>query len=232
MATGIGSPNAATLAADLAAYAPTPVSLDHTTLTVSPAGPRSMVFGQKLTFSGVVRGTDGPLSHAKVFLQLEDQTGVREWVRFTNGSGHWLVTLSTSIDRRAHWHVVYLGTRTQAPAVKDGYPIYVIPPLTVTATLPLLHGAYQAHAGKAFTLSGHTMRALAGRAVVAEYRPASSQTWIRVGSASVTSSGDYHRLFSFPHTGTYVVRWIYQGGTTGEWLSASSSGRVFAVHAS
>jgi hypothetical protein len=232
MATGLGSPDAMALATALAGYSPAPVSLDHTTLTASPGGPRTLHFGQRLTFSGAVRATGGPIDHAKVYLQLEDSTGIREFTRLTNSSGGWQVTLSTSIDRRAHWHVVYLGTRTQAPALKIGYTIYVIPSLTLGASLPLVHGYYQARAGGAFTLSGRTMRQLVGRPVVAEYRPAAGTTWARIGPATVTSDGLYHRVFSFPRSGSYVVRWIYEGSTSSQWLSGASPGRLIVVHAS
>ena len=229
MATGIGSPDAMALAMALSTFTPAAVSLDPTTLTASPTGTRTIRFGQNVTFSGVLRGSGGPLSHGRVFLQLEDQVGIREWTRFTDPTGHWSVVLSTAIDRKAHWHAAYLGSQTQAPAVKNGFTIYVIPSIALGSSLPLVHGVYQARPGQTFDLRGHTMRSLAGRPVVAEYRPSTGSTWTRIGPAGVTSAGLYHRYFKFPHTGNYVVRWIYQGSTSGQWLSGVSSGHLFAV---
>ena len=80
-----------------------------------------------------------------------------------------------------------------------------------------------------FDLRGHTMRQLAGRPVIAEYRPAAGSRWTQIGSATVTSTGLYHRFVKFSHTGNFVARWIYQGGTTGQWLSSASPGHVFAA---
>jgi kumamolisin len=230
MATGIGSPDAVELGTQLSLFTPAALSVDPTTLAASPSGNRTIKFGQSVSFGGVLRNSsDHPIVHARVFLQLEDQTGVREWTRFTDSDGHWLVRLSTSIDRKAHWRVSYLGTRTHAPAVRNGFMIYVIPPLALGSSLPLQHGVYQAHVGKVFDLRGHTMHQLAGHPVLAEYRPSTGSRWTKIGTAAVTSTGLYHRFFKFPHTGNYVVRWVYQGGTTGQWLSSASPGHVFAV---
>jgi len=230
MATGVGSPDAMGLGTALAAFTPAALSADPTTLAVSPTRNRTIRFGQSVTFGGVLKDSGrNPIVGARVFLQLEDQTGIREWTRFTDANGHWLVKLSTAIDRRAHWHVAYLGSQTQAPAVRSGYMVYVIPPLALGSSLPLQHGVYQAQVGKVFDLRGHTMRQLAGRPVVAEYRPAAGSRWTQIGSTGVTSTGLYHRFVKFPRTGNYVVRWIYKGGTTGQWLSSASPGHVFAA---
>lgn len=230
LATGVGSPDAMALATALAAFTPAALSPDQTTLAASPSRNRTIRFGQTVTFGGVLRNSaEHPIAHARVFLQLDDQTGTREWTRFTDANGHWLVRLSTAIDRKAHWRASYLGTQGRSPAVKNGFMLYVIPPLAVGSSLPLEHGVYQARVGKVFDLRGHTMRQLAGRPMVAEYRLSTGSRWTRIGPAIVSSAGLYHRFVKFAHTGNYVIRWIYEGGTAGQWLSSVSPGHVFAA---
>ena len=91
MATGVGSPDAMGLATALAAFTPAALAADPTTLAVSPTRNRTIRFGQSVTFGGVLKDSGGsPIVGARVFLQLEDQTGIREWTRFTDANGHWL----------------------------------------------------------------------------------------------------------------------------------------------
>jgi hypothetical protein len=220
-ASGIGAPLAGSLAADLAAYAPTRPAFADTHITALPAGPRTLRHGRSITLHGVLGDAEGGIAGARVVVQGASAIGVREWRRTTGAHGGWSLTLRAP-SRRTRWRAVYLGSETRRPAISDRRTIYVIPPLWArTPAGPLT-------AGVPFSFAGRTLPALAGRPVLAQIRTA-GRRWHRVGPAGVGESGRFRRVMTLPRAGRYRLRWRYHGGRNGRWLSAVSASRLITV---
>ena len=222
LATGIGSVHAPLLAADLAAYVPSPPNPAPTTLTAAPAQDRVVRYGTRVRFHGRLTDAGGGLAGELIFLQGRDLLGTREWRVHTGAAGGWSLVLSRQIVRRLNWAAVYLGSETHTPAAVGGRVVYVIPPLGARVALPAERGAFVASARRLFRLSGSTLGVLGGRTVGAEYRLQSGTVWHRLGAATVHLAGGYARLVSLPRPGRYLVRWHYHGGRDGQWMSAVS----------
>jgi subtilisin family serine protease len=230
MATGAGSVNAQRLAQALAATSPAAIGIGESRITARPHGNVTIRFGQKVTFRGrLFRAGRLPVAGQRVYLQGADFLGVREWTTRTDADGRWSVTLRRQLTRKLTWRVVYLGSQRLSPSVAGGFKVFVHPPLTALADLPRRHGAYRAHAGARFKLAGRTLGALYSRPVRAEARLLSGGSWIALATDRVGVSGRYGRLVSLPEAGRWVVRWRYEGGRHGQWLSARSPERLVVV---
>jgi hypothetical protein len=223
MATGIGSPRAVALAADLAAYSPVTPNPADTTLTASPHRDRILRYGHRIRLHGTLTTAGDPVAGARISVQVGDRLGIREFRVLTGPRGGWTLTLRHQLKRKAHWRAVYLGSLSLRPAISVRRTIYVIPPLTSTLDTHVVV------AGGSFRLSGRTLGALARRPVVAEVRRVGGRRWHRLGPAAVRISGAYDRVFQILRPGQYRVRWHYHGGTRGQWLSAVSTARRLLV---
>jgi hypothetical protein len=167
-----------------------------------------------------------PLAHQRVYLQGGDLLGIREWRRTTDADGRWSVTLGGAIVRRMTWRVVFLGNQRLSPSIAGGFTVFVRPPLTTDVRLPVRDGLPQARAGVPFLMRGRTLPDLWLRPVMALARPYRGGRWIRLGPSPVHMLGAYGRRVTLPRPGRWVVRWHYEGGVNGQWLSASSPGML------
>jgi len=223
MASGIGSPRAVALAADLAAYRPVPPSPAETTLTATPRRDRVLRYGHRIRLHGTLTTNGDPVAGARITVQVGDRLGIREFHVRTGPHGGWTLTLRRQLTRKAHWRAVYLGSLSLRPAISAPRTIYVIPPLTAKL------GTHVVGAGGSVRVSGRTLGSLARRPIVAELRRVGGRRWHRLGPTAVRLTGAYARVFRILRPGSYRLRWHYHGGTRGQWLSAVSPSRRLLV---
>jgi len=223
MASGIGSPRAVALAADLAAYRPALPSPAETTLTAAPRRDRALRYGHRIRLHGTLTSGGDPVAGARITVQVGDRLGIREFRVRTGPHGGWTLPLRRQLTRKSHWRAVYLGSLSLRPAISPRRTIYVIPSLTAKLD------THAVAAGGAFRFSGRTLASLARRPVVAEARRVGGHRWHRLGPAGVRINGTYARVFRILRPGRYRVRWYYHGGTSGQWLSAHSAARRLLV---
>jgi kumamolisin len=223
MASGIGSPRAVALAADLAAYSAPPPNPAATTLTASPRRDRILRYGHRIRLHGTLTSGGDAVTGARITVQVADRLGIREFHAHTGSQGGWSLTLGRQLTRKAHWRAVYLGSVSLRPAISPPRVIYVIPPLTAALNTHVVA------AGGAFRLSGRTLGSLARRPVAAEVRRFGRRRWHRLGPAGVGVTGAYARVFELLSPGRYQLRWHYHGGTAGQWLSGVSPVRRLIV---
>jgi hypothetical protein len=230
MATGAGSIRANHLARALAASSPTVIAIGEARVTARPRRDLVIDYGEKVTFRGrLLRAGGQPVAGQHVYLEGGDFLGIREWRRTTDEEGGWSVTLGRQIVRRLTWRVVYLGSHRLSPSVAGGFRVFVRPPLSTDVELDRRDGAYRAVAGVPFRLGGKTLGSLYRRPLMAQARPASGGRWVRLGPASVGLSGRYGRFVALSRPGRWIVRWHYDGGPRGQWVGASSPGRLVVV---
>jgi subtilase family serine protease len=116
MATGVGSVDAVALAAQLAAFtgaAPAP----ETTFLSGSAGAFPVSAQRPFTAHGQLADGGGPLVGARVWLQIADRLGIREWSTRTGASGEWTFTVRAALEGPALWRAVYLGDEAHQPAL-------------------------------------------------------------------------------------------------------------------
>ncbi|MGN6380484.1 MAG: S53 family peptidase [Gaiellales bacterium] len=226
MATGLGSINAANLATRLAAVSQFSPSLDTTTITRStPSNPKSISYGQSVTFSGALKdSTLAPIPNTAVWIQTS-----LGWVRaVTNSNGVWSVTLAKVLKRNFSWNAVFMGSDTRAAAATSTAHVYVRPHLSSIVDLPFSNGHYVARVGRAFVFHGDSTPNMVGARVVVQFRVGSS-AWTSLGSAGVGSAGKYSVRLTDNRRETVAIRWIFNGGTSHHWLSAVSKARLVKV---
>jgi kumamolisin len=223
MASGIGSPRAVALAADLAAYRPVPPSPAETMMTVAPRRDRVLRYGHRIRLRGTLTTGGDPVAGARITVQVGDRLGIREFGVRTGPHGGWTLTLRRQLTRKAHWRAVYLGSVSLRPAISPSRTIYVIPPLTAKLDTHVVA------AGGNFRFSGRTLGSLARRPIAAEVRRVGGHRWHRLGPTGVRITGAYDRVFQILRPGHYRLRWHYHGGTRGQWLSAVSPSRRLLV---
>ncbi|MDX6593399.1 MAG: hypothetical protein QOJ13_2595 [Gaiellales bacterium] len=227
MVTGAGSVRAHRLARALASHLPSVISIGESRVTATPRRNVVIRYGEKVRFRGRLLGAGGqPVAGQRVYLQGGDLLGIREWHRTTDADGRWSVTLGRQIVRRLTWRVVFLGSHRLSPSIAGGFKVFVRPPLSTAVGLPRQDGSYRAVAGVPFRLGGRTLGVLYRRPLMAQARPASGGRWIRLGPAAVRLSGRYRSDVTLSRPGRWVVRWHYDGGPRGQWVSANSPAKL------
>lgn len=223
LATGIGSVDAPGMAAALAAYSASSPTLRPTTLTATPAGPRTVLYGRPVVFSGELRGPSSPLPGQVVYLQGVDQLGFRSWRTTTDEHGRWSITLGRQITRKFEWRAVYPGSERREPASARGSVVRVIPRMTIGTSLPLIAGRHTGRAGVPFVMSTSTRPRMILRTVVVWARPLGAVRWVKLGPAMTGGLGRARRPVVLPRPGLWQVRWRFGGGgMNGQWLSTAS----------
>jgi len=118
MASGLGSVNAPGLAALLAGFtgpspAPRPAYITGSATASAGASTAFAAHGTLATGSG-------PLAGARVWLQIRDRLGIREWTSRTDVAGGWSFGIRVRLEGPALWRVVYLGDSHHQPALLPG----------------------------------------------------------------------------------------------------------------
>lgn len=222
MASGIGAPHAAALAADLAGYVPVAPSPAVTQLTALPARDQVVRYGRAVVLHGRLSDAGGGIAGGRVVVQGGDLLGIREWRVRTDASGRWTLTLARQLVRKTRWRAVYLGTLRRRPAVSPRQTLFIVPPLSARLS------THAVSAGQPFRISGLTLGVLQGRPVAAEYRRGGGH-WRRLGPAGVGLNGDFRRTVRLDRPGRYQLRWHYHGSRNGQWLTAHSPRRSVVV---
>jgi subtilase family serine protease len=222
LASGIGTPDAAALAVDLAGYVPVAPSPAVTQLTALPARDQVVRYGHSVVLHGRLSDAGGGIAGARLVVQGGDLFGIREWRVRTDASGRWTLTLARQLVRKTRWRAVYLGTLQRRPAVSPRRTLFIVPPLSARVSTHALP------AGQPLRLSGLTLAVLQGRPVAAEVRRGHGH-WRRLGPAGVGLNGNFRRTVSLGRPGRYQLRWHYHGSRNGQWLTAYSPRRSVVV---
>ena len=224
MASGLGSVDAAALAADLAAFAATPASAVPTTTTAVQDKGKILV-GQTVNLHGTAKESDGTLLPAESVVWLEFRFAGSPYIYYSkniplDGSGAWTSTRKPT--KRMQWRAHYMGDDGHAGSTSAWHFEYVTPKLSVASSRSTVSHL------STFTLSGRSTPNMSGANVTAQWRGVNGRIWHSIGSATVGRLGGYSRTVRLA-AGTKVLRWHYAGGTASRWLSADSTGKVVRV---
>jgi kumamolisin len=223
-ASGLGSPNADTLATDLAAYtyvAPTTPSASTLAIT-SPLAPKTIKYGQSVTVQGTLTGPGAvPIANRRAWIELVEGPNVYWHSVETDGSGNWSLSLGTVLKRNTHWWAVFPGSDTEAGVQTAGPEIKVIPKLGNRAPTG-------ANRGAKFTVKGASTPNMHGVKVELQERRGKTGRWHNVAAVAVGRTGAYSHALSFSTAGAAYVRWSYAGRASRPWMSATS--RILKVN--
>jgi kumamolisin len=223
-ASGLGSPNAGTLATDLAAYAYTaPTTPAASTLTItSPLATKKINYGQSVTLQGTLSGPGAvPIANRRAWIELVEGPNVYWHSVETDGSGNWSITLGTILKRNTHWWAVFPGSDAEAGVTTPGPEITVVPKLGNSAPSG-------ANRGAKFTVKGTSTPNMHGVKVELQERRSKTGRWHNVAAVAVGKRGTYSHALSFTTAGAAYLRWSYSGGATHPWMSATS--RILKVN--
>jgi kumamolisin len=231
LATGLGALDAALFAEDLKNYTAAAVDVHGTSLTASPTANKTIAYGRTVVFSGDLADTtaSAPIAERRVWVELTDGLGVRAWSAVTDGAGHWSLSLTTALRRKATWRAYYLGEAGQSPASTPAHVVYVVPKLALGAKLRRVSGHYVVGHAVPFTVTGTTRPNMAGAIVTLQWRKTSSSTWRTATSGRVGSRGGLSARGSWILPGRYYMRWRYPGSASKPWLTAASPKKLFVV---
>ena len=227
MSTGLGAPDGALLAQDLAAATAGSLSFDDATLSSTEsrkaiAPSRGTVLSGTLTdattaqpLAGRLVCVEGVFKYGKNFYEL-----LRRVV--TDSNGAWSTTVGTTSDpSRMQWVATYPGEEAIAPAVGAVRTLYVRPSVRLKspAGLRIPHG-------DPFSLWGYSNPRMRGATFHVQYRSAASHRWhTSTVHVKAGSNGRFETHFRLPSTGTLYVRFHYQGSKTTQWLSVVSNAK-------
>jgi len=218
LATGLGSPEANGFAAMVLACsthgpaAQTPSVLTATT----PKTPRSIRFGDVVTFQGNLTVGGAPMPSRAVYLELTQGPFIYLHKVMTDANGHWAKALSKALRRNTKWRVFFPGSDTERPAKSAPGAIYVRPTLTNAV------GSHSIRQAQFVRVSGRSRPNMRGQRVALQIRRSTASTWRTAGLVPVRSDGTYRVSIRFGSTGTWRMRWHYAGGTNRAFLAATS----------
>jgi hypothetical protein len=149
----------------------------------------------------------------------------------TNASGVWSTSISLkNIGSRTQWYVAYPGEEAINSALSAWHTVYVRPKLGIKANVKWTHRHYAVRHGTAFKLGGTESPAMKGNRLTLQYRLYGSRRWHATTiKATITSSGTYVVKLVFSRSVKEYLRWSFKGATSGNWLSATSPGKLFVV---
>jgi hypothetical protein len=224
-ATGLGSPNAATLATHLAGFSAPAVSQDATQLqVVGPLKNTTVHYGKALTFRGTLTHSDSSaISGRRVYLELREGPFIYLHHDQTDSDGVWSIRLSKALRRNLTWSVVFPGSDTETGVRKLGHAVRVIPRLGSRATVG------SAARGAAFTFKGSSAPNMHGVSLQLQVRRSRHAAWRTIARVAVAASGGYSHAVSFTTAGAAYLRWHYSGGRTHPWMSATSPVRKVSI---
>jgi kumamolisin len=224
-ATGLGSPNADTLANTLAAFTPAPVNPDETNLVVtSPTATRTIKYGQEVTLAGTLTdSTDTPIVNRRVYVELREGNRIYWYRDQTDSSGVWSFALTSQLRRNLTWQAVFPGSDTQQGLTVAGTTIHVIPRLGSKASRSSVPR------GTSFTFGGKSTPNMHGARVRLQVRRKTSGAWRTIATVAVNRHGGYSRKLHFTTPGNAYLRWSYAGGASHAWMSATSRSRRVAI---
>jgi len=224
-ATGLGSPNADTLANTLAAFTPAPVNPDETNLVVtSPTATRTIKYGQEVTLAGTLTdSTDTPIVNRRVYVELREGNRIYWYRDQTDSSGVWSFALTSQLRRNLTWQAVFPGSDTQQGLTVAGTTIHVIPRLGSKASRSSVPR------GTSFTFGGKSTPNMHGARVRLQVRRKTSAAWRTIATVAVNRHGGYSRKLHFTTPGNAYLRWSYAGGASHAWMSATSRSRRVAI---
>jgi subtilase family serine protease len=119
MATGLGSVNAPRLASLLAAFSG-PLPAPRPAVITGSASGTTGASATVLAAHGTLSDSDGTLAGARVWLQIADRLGIREWSTRTGAAGAWSFRVRVRLEGPALWRAVYLGDGGHQPALLPG----------------------------------------------------------------------------------------------------------------
>jgi hypothetical protein len=105
--------------------------------------------------------------------------------------------------------------------------LYIRPHLGSAVALPRSGTTYIAKVGKFFTFWGVSSPNMHGARVIAQFR--FGGPWHSLVAARVGAHGKYTVRIRDDRRETFLLRWIFQGGTSNHWLSAVSKARRVKV---
>jgi hypothetical protein len=237
MATGLGSVDANTLAADLAAWTNPAISIDTTTLTAGSS--RKSITPRKVAvLSGTLTDTttglplgDRPIAIEGVFAYAGH---IHLWNRhlLTDANGDWSVNASTkTIASRMLWQVAYPGAEGITSALTRIHTLYVVPKLGMTTPLRRSrdHTYHVAH-NTNFTLRGSSNPNLRGFKVTLQFKVRGTRRWRSTGlQARVGRRGSWAMRLRDSKAQRVSLRWHFTGSVRGEYLSANSNSLPFTI---
>jgi subtilase family serine protease len=235
MASGLGTPDGATLAS-LLLSSTQGTGPDQTSLTASEsAAVITPSAGATLHGTLTDQTTNQPLAGRTVRivdtysfmgqLQHGDLTAV------TNAQGQWSVPVTTDdAPSRTVWRAVYGGDPGISAAGSPQLVLSVQPALTLSASATKTGSSYSVAHGVTFTLRGQSTPNLSGARVIVQILPSGSSTWTSTGtSVAVAADGSYSTPFSFASAGKFSLRFTYAGSSNGPWRTAHSPKALFVV---
>jgi hypothetical protein len=224
-ATGLGSPDATTLAAHLAGFSATAVSQDATQLQViAPLGSPTIHYGKAVTFRGTLAHSDSSaIGGRRVYLELREGPFIHLYHDQTDSDGVWSIRLSKALRRNLTWSVVFPGSETESGVRKLGQAVRVIPRLGSRVSVG------SAARGAAFMFKGSSTPNMHGVTLQLQVRRSPHAGWRTVAHVVVARSGGYSHAVSFTTSGPVYLRWRYSGGRTHPWMSATSPVRKVSI---
>lgn len=224
-ATGLGSPNANTLAIDLATFTAPAVSQDATQLQIAaPLENKTVHYGKALTFRGTLTDSgSSAITGRRVYLELREGPLIYLYHDQTDSDGAWSIRLSTALRRNLTWTVIFPGSDTEAGVTKLGHAVRVIPRLSSRASVG------SAARGARFTFKGSSTPNMHGVSLQLQVRRSLHAAWRTIAHVRVAKSGGYTRSVSFSTAGAAYLRWRYAGGASHAWMTAVSSARRVSI---
>jgi hypothetical protein len=220
MVTGLGSVDAQHLATALHTHGPVHVGAPHTTtLTpIRPADSLSIRYGTRVTFTGTLTDTGGPVHEGLVIIQLSNGF---ELGALSESNGHFAVHGQAQLNRNLTWRAVYLGSDTEAPSITPAARLYVTPTLSAGLVGTRSSGVYHIAVATRHEFKGHALPNMHGARMVAQSR-AGSGPWHTLASATVNARGKFHTYLEFKRKRSLHLRWVFAGGKSKHWLAAVS----------
>lgn len=236
MATGLGSPDGAALAAALIAATTLP-SADSTVLA-STQSSGTITPGTPVTLSGSLTDSTTPtrmVSGRTVTITgtytVAGQTHTVTKTAVTDAGGNWKVGVTTAdVGARFTWQAAFAGDSAFHASQSPSHVLMVQPTLTTSSNLHWNGTQYSAVHGTVATLSGVSTPAMVGAVLTVQTKASGTTTWVSTTTTvTVAADGTYSTQFAFSKAVKESIRFKYTGKQSGPWLSAKSPARVFSI---
>ncbi|MFL6049064.1 MAG: protease pro-enzyme activation domain-containing protein [Gaiellales bacterium] len=235
MATGLGVPDAATLAQLLLADTGG-AAADQTTLTGAESATVITPAAGTVLHGTLTDQTTGlPLAGRTVTIvntfSYMGEVQSADLSAVTDTAGNWSLPVTTAaVPTRLVWRALYSGDAGIAPSGSGELTLFVQPSLTLAATATWTGSSYSIAHGVTFTVKGQSTPNMAAKRVTVQMRAATATAWKATTTAPVVAAdGTYAAGFSFPSAGRFYLRFSYTGSAKGPWKTASSPKKLFVV---
>jgi len=225
LATGLGSVQADSFAADLATFVSSGITQDQTQLTITaPLAARTIHYGSQVTFSGTLLDqASAPIADRRVYIELHEGARIYIYQAQTDANGVWQIALASALQRNLSWRAIFTGSDTELGQKVAGHAVYVIPRLRSRSSVSsALRGARFAFRGASDPRMHHAVMRL-------QARRSTHRSWKTIALVTVPGSGRFARSVSFAEAGNIYLRWAYLGGKTHPWMSSTSPTRRVSI---